>query len=268
MTLTVREIAIYPMKSGAARKSASARVTERGLEGDRVLMVTDEQGVFLTQREHPALALVEVDVDGDRVRLRVPSKRETEVRIDGASPTVDVVVWTSRCRAHDVGDDAAGLLSEHLGRKVRLVRLDPSFKRLVNEKYARPGDHVSFADGYPLLAVTLASLADLNRRLTTTVTIDRFRPNLVIEGAEPFEEDGWSRLEIGDAKLDVAKPCARCVMVNVDQTTGDRDPEVLKTLGKYRLDELGVIFGQNLIPRTLGTIRVGDEVRAFRSSRE
>jgi hypothetical protein len=267
MTLTVREIAIYPMKSGAARKSASARVTERGLDGDRVLMVTDEQGLFLTQREHPELALVEVDLDGDRLRLRVPN-HETEVLIDGAGATVDVVVWTSRCRAHDVGDDAASLLSEHLGRKVRLVRLDPSFERLVNEKYARPGDQVSFADGYPLLAVTLASLADLNRRLTTTVTIDRFRPNLVIDGAEPFEEDGWSRLEIGDAMFDVAKPCARCVMVNVDQTTAERDPEVLKTLGKYRLDELGVIFGQNLIPRRLGTIRVGDEVRAFRSFQE
>ena len=264
MTLKVRELSIYPMKSGAAQKPDSVRVTPRGLEGDRLLMVVDELGGFVTQREHPELALVRVAVDGDRIRLRLPSNAEVETRVLASSPPVEVRVWRSVCRAHDAGSSAAELLSEHLGRSVRLVRLDPAFERMVDEKYGRAFDHVSFADGFPLLAVTLASFDDLNSRLSAPVTIDRFRSNLVIEGAEPFEEDDWSHLEIGEARFDVVKPCERCVMINVDQTTAARTPEVLKTLGAYRLRELGIIFGQNLIPRRLGTIRVGDEVRALR----
>lgn len=259
--MRLHQIAVYPMKSGAAERPLEARVTRIGLEGDRELMVVDEHGFFVTQREHPELALVVARVVGDRVRLSLPSGEAAEASLRRENDLREVVVWRSRCRAFDLGEEMAVLLSRYLGRKVGLVRLDPGFERRVNPKYGREDDSVSFADGYPLLVVNLASLADLNTRLPEPVSIDRFRPNLVIEGAEPFEEDHWASIEIGEVELEVVKPCDRCVVVNTDQATGRRSPEVLKTLGAYRVRPLGVIFGQNLIPRRLGVVRVGDEVR-------
>lgn len=265
MTPRLREIVTYPMKSGAPRAHAEARVTRLGLAGDRELMLVDDEGVFVTQREHPELALCAVSVDADVVTVRFPTGVAIERPIPLDAPTRDVRVWRSDCRALDGGDDFAEAFSQYLKKPVRLVRLDPTFERLVNEAYGRPGDIVSFADGYPLLVVSTASLDDLNQRLAEPVAIGRFRANLVVEGTEPFEEDDWKTLEIDGVSFDVVKPCARCVMVNVDPVTAERTPEVLRTLAGYRNRRLGVIFGQNVIPRSLGTLRVGAPVQVTRA---
>lgn len=260
MTRRVSRITVYPMKSGAPRDVERALVTKRGLSGDRELMIVDEGGSFVTQREHPTLALCEAEIRGDDVHLRLPSGEGASARVAPDAPTREVRVWGSVCRALDAGDDLGALLSAYLARPVRLVRIDPTFERAVDLAYGAPGDVVSFADGYPLLAVTEASLADLNARLPSPVTIGRFRANVVVEGATAFEEDAWSSLAIGPARFDVVKPCARCQVVNVDPATGTRSPEVLKALGGYRVKPLGIVFGQNLIPRAFGEIRVGDPV--------
>jgi hypothetical protein len=176
-----------------------------------------------------------------------------------------VTVWDDSVVASDQGDAAATLLSDHLGQPCRLVRVDEA--RIADQAYAAPGTVVGFADGFPLLLITDASLGALNGRLPMPLPIDRFRPNLVVSGAEPFAEDGWRRIRIGDIELDVVKPCARCTITTVDQATGRRDgAEPLRALGTFRRGRRGVLFGQNLVHRSQGLLRVGDPVEVLEPS--
>ena len=207
--------------------------------------------------------MVEALLEGDVLRLRAPGMTELAIPVQPASPDhLMVTVWKDQVKAVAPSEAADAWFSEWLDKPVRLVQMTDDIHRSVDPDYGRPGDEVSFADGFPLLLITTASLEDLNRRLAQPVPMRRFRPNLVIEGAEPYAEDTWTRLRIGEVEFEGVKNCSRCVFTTIDPETGTKsaDGEPLKTLGTYRLGEGGIYFGQNLIPRSGGTLRVGDPV--------
>ncbi len=245
---------VYPIKSCAGHAVGTWMFDELGLVGDRSYMVVDADGVFLTQREAPKLATVRADPGEERMRVVTPDG--SAQAIPGAQR--EITVWEHRGPALDCGDEVAELLMLHLGRPCRLVTVAPEHDRPTS----RGAGQVGFADGYPLLIATEASLAELNARMPSPLPMNRFRPNLVVAGSAAFEEDDWLRIEVGDIALDVVKPCARCAITRVDQATGVRgDGEPLRTLGTFRKAKGGVMFGQNAVHRALGELRVGDEVR-------
>ncbi len=254
---------IYPIKSTRAIDLPASEVLPRGLPGDRRWMLVDEQGRFVTARQHPRLAMVETAFDGDVLRVRAPGQEELTLPLQPSSPQRrEVEIWRDRVEAVAPSPAADAWFSAWLDKPVQLVQMTEDIHRPVNPDYGQPGDEVSFADGFPLLLIGEASLADLNRRLARPVSMRRFRPNVVIAGAEPYAEDTWVRLRIGEVEFEGVKNCSRCVFTTVDPETGTKSPdgEPLKTLQTYRLGEGGIYFGQNLIPRSGGTIRVGDEV--------
>jgi len=262
----VTAINVYPIKScgGIARRSAELR--ERGLEGDRRYMLVDAEGVFLTQRRHPRLALVRIaDADGG-YRIEGPAGPPLHLpREWPEGPAVEVRIWRDRVEATLLPDEVGGWFADLLGFPCRMVYMAEHQHRAVPNDAAAFDDEVSFADAAPLLLTSDASLAELNARLPAPVTMRRFRPNLVVDGEQPFEEDSWRRIRVGEAELEVAWPSARCVLTTVDPDTGAMDPagEPLRTLRSFRRGPGGVLFGQNLIPRRLGTLRVGDHVEVF-----
>lgn len=249
----------YPVKSCAGHPVETIRFDAFGPEGDRRWMVTDPTGKFLTQRQWPRMALVRPEPAGDGLRLHAPGIAPLEVPFPRNAPLQPVTVWQSACQAADAGEGAASWLSDVLQTPCRLVAMHDAFRRAVNPEYARDGDQVGFADGFPLLLISQASLDDLNARLSAPLPMDRFRPNLVVSGCAPYAEDGWKRLRVGGMTLHSVKPCARCTVTTVDQATGQRDAEPLKTLATYRRTDDGrILFGQNLVhtPKT-GRIEVG-----------
>lgn len=254
---------LYPMKSCAPLACEEAQVQPRGLAHDRRWMVVDGEGCFLTGRQLAAMTRVRaLPLGSDGIELHAPGRAALTVVAPGEGPRMRVSVWDSTVEARPAGAEADAWLSETLGRPVRLVHMDADARRAVSEKYAQPGDEVSFADGFPLLLISQAALDHLNTRLAQPVPMTRFRPNLVVDGTAPHAEDEWRRIRIGAVEFDVVKPCVRCVFTTVDTERGERDPsgEPLRTLLTYRRTPKGVTFGQNLIPRGTGTLRVGDPV--------
>jgi uncharacterized protein YcbX len=258
----IESLFVYPIKSAAGVRVGEAFVERRGFQLDRTWMVVDEEGMFLTQREHPRLCLVEVAIEADALVVRAPDLPPLSIPVlDSGGPTREVQVWDDVVRAEVVRGEASAWFSRHLGVRCEIVRLCDEEVRAVSPKYARPGDEVSFADGYPVLAIGEASLAALNERLAAHVPMDRFRPNVVLSGCEAFAEDTWTQVALGAVQFRAPRACDRCVIVNTDQRTTERSKEPLATLAKFRRTERGgVPFGRYLIPDTTGKVRVGDEV--------
>jgi uncharacterized protein YcbX len=262
--MRLAEIRIYPVKSLRGEAHASAAVEPRGLAGDRRWMVVDEAGRFLTQRELHHMALVTARNETVGLTLSAPNLPPILVPIPrhDAAPR-RVTIWRDTVDAVPAGPEADAWLASALGVPCSLVyQADPA-SRPVAPDYAAPGDVVSFADGYPLLVITTASLADLNARLPAPVPMQRFRPNLVVDGALPWAEDHWRGIRIGTALFRVPKPCDRCIIPSIDQESGLRPnpEEPLHTLKSFRRDATGrVLFGVNLVPQTCGIVRVGHEV--------
>ena len=266
MTISLRAIHIYPVKALGGISLSQSTVTPRGLQNDRRFLVVDANDRFLTQREHPKMATVWVEIEDGNITFSAPDVESVSF---SAAPkelaTRAVQVWASQVRAHTVTTEADRWLSGYLGAAVRLVYMPDSAERRINPDYAKNGEIVSFADGYPLLIVSEASLADLNARMVANggqaLPMNRFRSNLVITGCEAFAEDRLGEIVIGDAVFRAVKPCTRCQVTTTDQADGVvRGPEPLQTLATYRDSANGVMFGMNLIPVTLGTVRIGDGV--------
>ncbi len=246
--ISVSGLFVYPVKSCGGVVVDEAVVGVTGFELDRRWMVVGEDGIFLSQRGQPRLGLVRVRIAGDRLRLEAPDLPAFEVPLEREpGPTVKVTIWRDGCAALDEGRDAAAWFSEHLGSSARLVRLADDDARPLSSSSAQPGDKVSFADGFPFLLLSEASLEGLNRRLSLPVPMDRFRPNIVVTGCPAHAEDSWRQVRIGNVDFGVAKPCARCVITTTNQETGERSPEPLRTLATYRVRDGQVLFGQNLI---------------------
>ena len=258
------EIVVYPIKSTAGISVDACDVDARGLAMDRRWMVVDEHGEFLSGREIPQLTQIRAHIDNGGLRLAAPTGDALHVPLPPASTRRRTVrVWNDECPAAGAGPSVDAWLSRVLDTPCHLVYMDDASRRPVDPDFGRPGDLVSFADGYPLLVISSASLEDLNTRLAEPVSMRRFRPNLVVDGCTPYEEDGWVRMRAGDVLFDGVKSCARCVFTTIDPDNGEPHPrlEPLRTLGDYRrAPGGGVLFGRNLIPRSLGRVRIGDVV--------
>lgn len=263
----IASLHLYPVKSCRGIAVETVELDQRGIVGDRRFLVVDPQGKAVTQRTVPRMALIETMLTASTLILQMQGGGEVSIpRASTGAPLRSVDIWSSLgLQAEDCGEEPAAWLSEALGFPVRLVRAGPDFHRPVKPSKASPGDEVAFTDAYPLLAISQASLDDLNQRLFSAghdaVPMDRFRPNLVVAGCTPYEEDTWTRVSSGDTVLRAAGPCARCIMTTTDQHTGVRGKEPLRLLASYRRspsDPSEVNFGQNLIHETKrGTLRVG-----------
>lgn len=260
--ITVSALIYYPIKACRGVEVDAAHIERMGLEHDRRMMVVTPEGRFLTQRECPRLALVRPVVENGTLKLSAPDYGSIRLGIQTSGTSIPVDIWKSKgVPAIDQGEDAARWFSDWLGRSVRLVHFADGYRRHVNPVYAvNPDDHTGFADGYPILLTSEDALQDLNARLPSPLPMNRFRPNLVVRGSEPFAEDTWNRIRIGDVELAVVKPCARCVVTTIDKDSLARSKEPLKTLATYRRHPLGVIFGQNVIPLNEGRICLGMNV--------
>lgn len=264
MPIVLSAIHVYPVKSLGGIALQEAQVTERGLRHDRRFMVVDPSGEFLTQRDIPRMATVWTQIDGDALRLAAPDCGEVELEAeprDGAP--MRVRVWNSSGVAAIAPSPAADRwLTEYLGTECRLAYMPDSSRRPANPAYA-DGHIVSFADGYPFLVTNESSLADLNGRLRRPVPMNRFRPNLVVQAAPAFAEDGWGEVSVGEVRLRMAKPCGRCQVTTTDQATGEvTGPEPLSVLAQYRDNaQFGACFGMNAVWVSGTKVGVGDAIR-------
>ncbi|MFB8790720.1 MAG: MOSC domain-containing protein [Potamolinea sp.] len=263
-TIKLTGIYIYPIKSAAGFSWETAEVTKQGFQYDRRWMLVDETGKFMTQRQFPSMALISVQVKGDYLIVNAPDRESLSIPIHlDILDRVSVQVWRDVCEAIPLGKEVDLWFTDFLGIACQLVYMPESSFRPVNPNYATNNEQVSFADGYPFLLISEASLQDLNSRLDESIPMNRFRPNLVVSGCEAFAEDSWGSIRIGSIPFRVVKPCERCVVTTVDQATGIRGKEPLSTLTKYRNREGKILFGQNLIQEQLGMLRVGDLVEVF-----
>jgi hypothetical protein len=270
--ISLAALHLYPVKSCRGIAVAEATVTDAGLEHDREWMVVTPEGRFVTQRECPRLATIRVALDAGTLTLAAEGAGTVAVPLDFRGPPIDVTVWRDRCRAQDQGAEVAHWLGDALGRTLRLVRFEASQRRLSDAAWTGGLEAATrFSDGFALLAISRASLADLNSRLPVPLTMNRFRPNLELEGLPPYGEDDLQDLAAGPLRLRRVKPCTRCVITTTHPETGVvAGDEPLRTLKTYRWDPQlrGVTFGQNLIVIAGAglPLRVGMELQAVAAS--
>jgi uncharacterized protein YcbX len=268
MTPSLKSLHIYPVKSCHRVDLETAELEPWGLAGDRRWLITDEEGLKRTQRELPRMALIQPTYSAEGgLCLTAPGMPELALppvsRAEGAEQAT-VTVWRFTGPAARAGSAADEWVTTFLGQPSRLVRMDDTKVRPTDPEYSQAGDRVSFADGYPLLLASTASLAALGDWIVEMggepVPMTRFRPNLVIEGTEPWAEDSWKRIRIGGQVFRVVKRCGRCVMTTVDPELGSfSGQQPLKALRKYRREDKSVFFAVNLIPDTVGPLSVGEE---------
>ncbi|HKK75201.1 MAG TPA: MOSC N-terminal beta barrel domain-containing protein [Saprospiraceae bacterium] len=267
--IQLTDIKIYPIKSLAGISVASASVEPKGLALDRRWMLVDNQGRFLSQRKDPQMALLHLEWHtAAQEILRISHRKKTlpplllPLEIKLSEERIKVSIWDDELMAIPLGQGYDEWFSRALDRNCRLVYMPSSDRRPVDPDYAQAEDSVSFADGFPYLLANHASLQDLNERLRTPITMDRFRANLIIEGTEAWAEDSWTSFKIGEVVFRSLKPCARCVLITVDPATGEKSPEPLKTLSRFRKSGNKVLFGINACwnLESGSELKVGDQV--------
>jgi uncharacterized protein len=256
----ITAIWVYPIKSLGGVPMKSARVMPKGLEWDRRWMLVDENNQFMTQRVFPTMALFKLAVNSEHLSvsfnhdlLQVPLQHEIGNMFEAS-------VWNDKVMVGEVSKVFSDWFSARLGVSCRLVSFPEINPRPVDPNFAVNEDQVSLADAYPFLIIGEASLRDLNSRLDEPVPMNRFRPNLVFSGGEPYEEDRWKNLRVGINRFRGAKPCARCALTTVNQETAIKGTEPLATLSKYRKEGNKVLFGENLIALDYKEIAINDEI--------
>lgn len=259
--LTLNGLYRYPVKSLRGAGLALATLDARGIRFDRRWMLINPDGQFLSQRQLPRMTLVRTLMMYDHLTLQAPDMGDLVLPRECADDAVvQVKIWQDDCLARCVGGDADEWLSEFLHTECRLVYLPDDQARQVDPNYAKQGDQTGFTDGFPLLLISEASLQDLNSRMSEPLPMERFRPNLVVGGCEPYAEDQWRQIRIGEIEFKVVKPCSRCVITTVNPETAQTGAEPLKTLSSYRRQGNKVNFGQNLIHTGVGELRLGMDV--------
>ncbi|MGF7214815.1 hypothetical protein GGR92_000955 [Spirosoma lacussanchae] len=273
---TISALYLYPIKSLGGIAVQEAIVTPRGFQYDRRFMLVDTHGLFITQRSNHHMALIDVALRNDQL-LIWHRQRPDQVLELPLTPLPDtlvplpVTIWDSEdVPALAVSDEADRWFTNALGKPCRLVYMPDTTHRSVEPGYARPDEAgqlpaVSFADGYPYLLIGQASLDELNRRLPEPVTMQRFRPNIVVSGSGPYDEDSWSQFRVGELDFYGVKPCARCVLTTIDPATGETGKEPLRTLSTFRQWKHKILFGQNVLaatdgPRSSAQLSVGQAV--------
>ncbi|ASU84085.1 MOSC domain-containing protein [Nocardiopsis gilva YIM 90087] len=257
--VVVRELNVFPLKSMGGNSLTTAEVTATGLLHDREFMLIRPDRRHISQREVPELALLRPDYDGVKLTVHAAHAALPLVHVPVDGPAMEVTVHGRPCRGIDQGDAAAAWFSDALGCPCRLVRFTGERRTLRNDGSLR------FADGYPLSVLSRESLDDLNRRAGSRLPMHRFRPNIVLEGLGAYGEDTVSTLRIGTVEIDLARPCARCVIINIDQDSARKSPEPLRALASYRTQDFDggreIMFGRLGVPRAPGVIAVGDTVQ-------
>lgn len=263
--LTISELFIYPVKALGGITVNSALVTETGFQYDRRWMLVDANNRFITQREFPALALLQVSLLEKNLLIQ---HKHTGLGIEIPMPpysgeVITVTIWGDICQAQTVSNEADLWFSEILSLPCRLVYMPENIQRKVDTNYAFHNETTAFSDGYPFLVIGQSSLDDLNSRLAETLPINRFRPNIVFKGGAPYEEDIMAHFAIGDIQFYGVKLCARCMVTTTNQQTAEKGKDPLKTLAKYRRVGNDVYFGQNLIHKGSGIIKIGDIIEVM-----
>lgn len=259
----LQDIFIYPIKSLGGIRLEESILEERGLRFDRRWMLADKEGMFLTQRSFPEMALLQVEVVGEGLLVYHKNNRILRIQIPFQPRTADflsVTIWDDVVVGQVVDQVVSKWFSETLGRECDLVIMPESTQRKLSPKYAVNSESVGFADAMPYLLIGQASLDELNTRLEIPVPMDRFRPNLVFAGGIPYEDDTWDKVHVGEALFKITKPCARCLMTTVNQVTAEKGKEPLKTLATFRTFDNKVMFGQNMLLLNGDKIKVGDEL--------
>jgi len=263
--ITLSQLAIYPIKSTAQITLQKAQIGPFGLDMDRRWMLIDENGHMLTQRKHPQLCLVKCKLDDKYLTVSAPDTPLLKLPRQYPERFLRATVWEDTCNSLDCGDDARKWFSSFLNIPARLVYFPRNEVRQVDLNFARQGDITAFSDGFPYLLISQASLDELNSRLDTPVEMRRFRPNLVIAGTEPFAEDNWKKIRIGDNTFNLVKPCSRCSIPSINPDTAQQTAEVVKTLAGYRMQDNKIFFGQNVIADGSAELEVGMEVEILKS---
>ncbi|HAS39506.1 MAG TPA: MOSC domain-containing protein [Microscillaceae bacterium] len=264
MKITLTNLHTYPIKSLQGVDLDTAIVENRGLKLDRRWMITEPDGMFITQRKYPQLALVRLQVTDEALVLEAPEMSRLQIGLtENTGVSKYVQVWSDECAALEVSQAANQWFSDYLKTPLQLMYMPDDTNRLVEAKHNINNHITSFSDGYPFLLISEASLADLNTRLEQPVPMNRFRPNLVVSGTEAYAEDTWKKIRVGEVVFHVAKACSRCVFTTIDQATGEKGVEPLKTLSQYRKQGTKVLFGQNLLQESNGVLKVGDEVEVL-----
>jgi len=259
--LWLSEIWVYPIKSLGGIRITQARVMEKGLENDRRWMLVDENGVFMTQRILPSLALFRLSIENGELRIS-HSLKSTTHRIS-LKPLLlnkeeEVIIWNDTVKAVEVNPETSAWFSEALEIKCRLVYFPEQNSRAVDKNFSVNNEHVSLADAYPFLIIGQASLDHLNSKLEVPIPMNRFRPNFIFTGGEPHEEDRWRNFTIGINHFVGVKPCARCAIPTINQDTAEKGIEPSRTLALYRKKDNNILFGQNLVSVDHQTVKEGD----------
>jgi uncharacterized protein YcbX len=270
MAITVAECIIYPLKSGAGISVDHAIVTPRGLNNDRLFVLVDNNGNFINQRSTHKMATIHSEIDESGITFSAPGKTPLAVTPSAfTDQIIPVSIWNKAGEGYAADREVNEWFSSYLDKAVRLLRMNDEFHRRPDPKFSQTGDEVSFADGYPILVASNSSFQALAPYFNESVSINRFRPNLILDGSEPFAEDVWQRIRVGSVELEIVKHCERCVMINVDPDTGTMPPDasVTPVMGKYRLGlaqngdgKRAMLFAENAIPRSTGVINAGDSV--------
>lgn len=253
----------YPIKGCKGISLEKSPLEARGLAFDRRWQLVDHTGMFISQREISQMALIQVSIQANQMILKAPQMSDLTFEIFKDGPQLEVQVWDDVCLAEAVSFEADKWLSDFLNMECRLVYMPEYSERFVDQTYAKTGQITGFSDGFPLLLISEASLIDLNQRLESPILMDRFRPNLVVSGTEPYAEDTWKLIRIGGVIFEIAKPCARCTVTTIHQQTAEKNKEPLKTLATYRQVKNKIFFGQNLLHLENGELELGQKVEVL-----
>lgn len=258
--IIISSLAIYPVKSMRQVEIESATIDMGGLKDDRRWMVVDATGAMVTQRQQSRLCLIQPELVADGLCLRTSTMPDINIATPTGDDYVKVKVWNDTCNALDAGNEISLWLSQFLDMTCRLVYFPDNEVRVVDQIYANREDRTAFSDGFPVLLLSQASIDDLNSRLDIPVPMARFRPNIVIDGCEPYAEDGCHQLRIGEFTLRIVKPCSRCVIPSIDIDSAERTGEPTRTLSRYRRKDNKILFGQNGVIDGVGVIKTGMSV--------
>lgn len=263
-TLKISDLWIYPIKSIAGIQLTTSKVENRGLQYDRRWVLVDENGVFVNQRDFPEMNFLQPEINSGIMTIRHKQDKYEPLVISMKEPESQsdkVIVWDDTCSGKPVDTKADEWFSKALNKPVRLFYMHKEGIRPADPRYAiNETDEVSYADGYPVLMISEASLDFLNTKIDEHIPMNRFRPNIIVTGATAHQEDELREIEINGLKLHGVKPCARCVMTTIDVTTGQKGKEPLKSLATYRKLGHKILFGENFIPSEEGVIKVGDAI--------
>lgn len=261
--ISVTSLFIYPVKSLGGFAVDEVEIVERGFKHDRRWMLVDKENRFLTQRELPLMALFKSSIINDHLNIHYLNEKGGALQVSLAPPVTKmetVQLWSHHCKAQAVSDRVDQWFSDLLHISCRLVYMPDNSRRRVDTRYANNNEITAFTDDFPILMIGESSLADLNSRLEYSVPMNRFRPNIVFTGGEPFEEDHFESFSIGNVQMQGAKRCSRCMITTIDQKTAIAGKEPLKTLAGFRQKNNNIYMGEYLLHQNEGIIKFGDEI--------